>query len=63
MQNGIQTTLRMLLTAAEHFFIFKNKKTFSLTLIPTGETTSGPHCFRAKYLGIFLNEKNLQKIA
>jgi hypothetical protein len=24
-----------------------------LTLIPTGEPTSGPHCFRAKYLGIF----------
>jgi hypothetical protein len=22
-----------------------------LTLIPTGEPTGGPHCFRAKYLG------------
>jgi hypothetical protein len=32
-----------------------------LTLIPTGETTSGPHCFRAKYLGIFFYVKNLQK--
>jgi hypothetical protein len=33
-----------------------------LTLIPTGEPTSGPHCFRAKYLGIF-DVKNRQKIA
>jgi hypothetical protein len=34
-----------------------------LTLIPAGEPTSGPHCFRAKYLGIFFYVKNLKKIA
>ncbi len=37
--------------------------TIPLTLIPTGEPTSGPHCFRAKYLKIFFYVKNLQKIA
>ncbi len=35
----------------------------ALTLIPTGEPTSGTHCFRAKYLGILFYVKNLQKIA
>ncbi len=38
--------------------MFFQKKIFKkfkdpLTLIPTGEPTSGPHCFGAKYLGIF----------
>jgi hypothetical protein len=32
-----------------------------LILIPTGEPTSGPHCFRAKYLRIFFMEKICKK--
>jgi hypothetical protein len=36
---------------------------YALALIPTGEPTSGTHCFRAKYLGIFSYVKNLQKLA
>jgi hypothetical protein len=37
---------------------FRDKDIGFLTLIPTGEPTSGPHCFRAKYLGIFLCKKS-----
>ncbi len=36
---------------------------YDLTLIPTGVTIYGSHCFKAKFLKKLLNNINLKKIA